>query len=84
MTDVTRIGERYVGVLVILPRCSSFSLRLYIPGIGGQTLEIQSSEGVWSNVVVDMKLIPLLGICFTPQQITGMVLASLFATLSLF
>ncbi|MFW9869884.1 MAG: hypothetical protein ACFFEL_09680 [Candidatus Thorarchaeota archaeon] len=71
------------GFLLIIPECSSFSLRLAIPGIGVYNLDIQSIEGAWSIVFVNLEVAPLLGIFFAPQQISGITVTSIFAIFSL-
>lgn len=69
--------------LFIIPECDTFSIRFSIPGYGGKILEIETTEGIWSEVVIDLKLVPLIGILLTHQQITGMVTTFVFAVLSL-
>lgn len=69
-------------VLMILPECTAISLQLSIPR-EYWVFEVQLTEGARSKIIIDLKLIPVFGVCFTPQQVTSIVLASIFTVLSL-
>ncbi len=69
-------------VLMILPECTAISLQLNIPRVYWN-LEVPLTEGARSKIIIDLKLIPVFGVCITPQQVTGIFFASIFAALSL-
>ncbi|MHA1614322.1 MAG: hypothetical protein ACTSYJ_05715 [Candidatus Thorarchaeota archaeon] len=69
--------------LMILPDFGSIFVQLSIPGKYWPESEFSVPGGAHSTIVIDFKLIPLFGIYFTSQQIIGMIIASIFAMLSL-
>ena len=76
--NITESGE----ILMMLPQSSIIYLQLNIPRTYWE-YEVALTDGAQSKIVIDMKMIPLFGICFSSQQIANILLASLFAVLSL-